>query len=93
MTADELLREALPYLNDLLNAQMRAGYSGASLSQVIARIDAHLASGGQSLDAQEVAERVREACASACRNDESGRDSGGYFAELIESIEIKDILK
>lgn len=28
---------------------------------------------------------AREACAKVCEEDESGRDGGGYFAELIRA--------
>ena len=32
-----------------------------------------------------VAEHEREACAKVCAEDESGRDSGGYYAEIIRA--------
>ena len=30
-------------------------------------------------------EQEREACAKVCEEDESGRDSGGYYAEIIRA--------
>ena len=32
-----------------------------------------------------VAAAEREACAKACKDDDSGRDGGGYYAEIILS--------
>lgn len=32
-----------------------------------------------------VAEHEREACAKVCEKDESGRDSGGYYADIIRA--------
>lgn len=41
------------------------------------------------IDIEKFAELVRseerEACAKVCEEDESGRDSGGYYAEIIRA--------
>ena len=35
----------------------------------------------------EIQKAEREACAKVCEEDESGRDSGGYYADIIRAME------
>jgi len=62
----------------LIRADERERIKAANAPE-IERINAHLKSLEDAVKAE------REACAQVCKDDESGRDSGGFYADLIRA--------